>query len=51
MTTTYTCQHDHCRKTGTNSADFKKIEHRGAIQFAYVLCNEHAQALGGDTRG
>jgi len=43
---TYTCQHDHCGKTGTNKDDFKKVEVRGTISFAYVLCNEHAEALG-----
>ena len=39
---TFTCQHDHCGKTGTDRAEFKKVEYRGPIQFAYILCNEHA---------
>lgn len=41
---TFTCQHDHCGKTGTDSADFKKVEVQfRPFNFAYILCNEHAK--------
>ena len=43
-TLTYMCQE--CNKFGTDSAEFKQILVRtDAIQFAYVLCNEHAKRL------
>ena len=41
---TFTCQHDHCGKTGTDRADFKWIKVKsGPMQFGYILCNEHAK--------
>ena len=40
---TYTCQADGCRRTGTDETQFKKIEYRGEIQFAFVVCLEHAK--------
>lgn len=43
--TTYTCQADNCERTGTNKSDFKKVEYRDAISFAFVMCNEHAEQL------
>lgn len=39
----FTCQHDHCGKTGTDRADFKKVEVFRPFNFAYILCNEHAK--------
>ena len=39
----YTCQQDHCGKSGVDSSDFKKVEYRGVIRFAYVLCNDCAK--------
>ena len=40
---TFTCQHDHCGVTDTDSTKFKKIDVRsGPLSFAYILCNEHA---------
>lgn len=40
---TYTCQHGNCGKTGTNPAEFKMVEYRGEIQFAFIICLEHAK--------
>lgn len=41
---TYTCQHDHCTKVGTDKDDFKNVRvQTGHLQFAYILCNEHAK--------
>lgn len=48
---TFTCQHDNCTKTGTDRTEFKKVEYRDVIQFAYVLCNEHAARLARTNQG
>lgn len=46
MSTTYTCQEDSCGKTGADKTDFKKIEVRTGLTFAFVVCNEHAKKYG-----
>lgn len=37
----FTCQY--CGESGVNRANLKKVEYRGAVQFAFVACNGCAE--------
>ena len=39
----YSCVEDGCTKTGANAEEFRKVEVKSVIGFAFIVCVGHAK--------